>query len=105
MVLVADVFATVTALLLLGGLLMFLAIGKWHSRSGTEIMDQDRQERWGVQARIEDTDVGEMLGAENERRRRRGEEPETEQQVVQRVGREELGRLREEERRLRRDSS
>lgn len=97
MALLADTFATVTALILFGGVLLFLAIGRWHSRSGTEIMDQDRQERWGVQARIEERDVGEMVQAENERRRSRGQSPETEGDVVERVGREELGRLRAEE--------
>ena len=97
MFLFADTFATVTALILCGGVLLFLAIGRWHSRSGTEIMDQDRQERWGVQAQIEERDVGEMVQAENTRRRQRGQAPETEEEVVERVGREELGRLRAEE--------
>jgi len=57
-------------------------------------MDQDRHERWGVQAGIEERDVGEMVQAENARRHRRGQAPETEGDVVERVGREQLGRLR-----------
>lgn len=99
MFLLADGFATGTFLILLGGVLIFLAIGRWHSRGGVEIMDQDRQQRWGVQAHIEDHDIGEMLHAENTRRARRGEAPETVNQVVERVSREELGRLQTEEQR------
>ena len=99
MLLLADAFATVTALILVGGVLVLLAIGRWHGRSGTEIMDQDRKERWGVQANIEDRDIGEMVRAKNDRRTRRGERPETAHEVVDRVEREEKGRLRADSRR------
>jgi hypothetical protein len=99
MAVLADAFATVTFLIIFGGVLLFLAIGRWHSRSGTEIMDQDRKERWGVQAEIEEGDIREMVDAGNVRRRRRGRPEVSEDQVVRDVGDVELGRLRTEARR------
>lgn len=105
MVLFADTFATVTFLILASGVLLFLAIGRWHARSGTEIMDGDRKQRWGVQAEIEERDIGEMVAAENVRRRRRGRSAISEEQVVAKVGREQLGRLRADDARRGRSSS
>ena len=93
MTLLADTFATVTALIIFGGVLLFLAIGRWHSRSGTEIMDEDRKERWGVQAAIEERDIGEMVDADNERKRERGEPETSREERVDQVSADEVARL------------
>lgn len=56
-------------------------------------MDQDRKERWGVQADVEEGDIGEMMEAGNERRRRQGRPEASEEQLVEEVTGAELGRL------------
>jgi hypothetical protein len=76
-----DGFAAVA----LGGLLflflVFLAIGKWYPGSGAEQLDWKPTRSVETEVELELDDIDQMLEAQNERRRRRGEPDRTEDDV------------------------
>jgi hypothetical protein len=66
-------------LLILFGI--FAAIGKWHPVSGAEVLDWKPTRSPEVEAELELDDVEQMLAAQNERRRARGEAERTEDDI------------------------
>jgi hypothetical protein len=73
------------ALVVLGGLLVLflvlLAIGKWYPGSGAEQLDWTPTRSVETEVELELDDIDQMLEAQNERRRRRGEPERTEDDV------------------------
>jgi hypothetical protein len=68
-----DTFSAIVLISLTVTVLALLAIGKWSSRSPSDIQNKDRLLRWGVQFEIEGKEIRQMLEAQNEYRRRRGQ--------------------------------
>jgi hypothetical protein len=73
------------ALLAVGGLLLllliFLAIGKWYPGTGADVLDWTPTRSVETEIELELDDIDQMLEAQNERRRRRGEPDRTEDDV------------------------
>ena len=73
------------ALVIFGGLavlvLVFLALGKWYPGSGAEQLDWKPTRSVETEIELEMDDIDQMLEAQNERRRRRGEPDRTEDDV------------------------
>jgi hypothetical protein len=73
------------ALVILGGgvavVLVFLAIGKWYPGTGAEQLDWKPTRSVETEVELELDDIDQMLEAQNERRRRRGEAERTEDDV------------------------
>jgi hypothetical protein len=65
--------------------LIFAAIGKYHPVSGAEVLDWKPTRSPEVEAELELDDVDQMLEAQNERRRARGEAERTEDDVSMQV--------------------
>src|SRR5215212_6657898 len=65
--------------------LIFAAIGKYHPVSGAEVLDWKPTRSPEVEAELELDDVDQMLAAQNERRRARGEAERTEDDVSMQV--------------------
>jgi len=61
--------------------LVFLAIGKWYPGSGAEQLDWKPTRSVETEVELELDDIDQMLEAQNERRRRRGEPDRTEDDV------------------------
>ncbi len=75
-------FVVFSGLVVLG---IFLAIGKWYPGSGAEQVDWKLTRSPEVEAELEIDDVDQMIEAQNERRRRRGEPEITEREIRERV--------------------
>ena len=73
------------ALVIFGGLaalvLVFLALGKWYPGSGAEQLDWKPTRSVETEVELELDDIDQMLEAQNERRRRRGQAERTEDDV------------------------
>jgi hypothetical protein len=73
------------ALMAVGGLvllfLVFLAIGKWYPGTGADVLDWTPTRSVETEVELELDDIDQMLEAQNERRRRRGEPERTEDDV------------------------
>ncbi len=73
------------ALVIFGGLaalvLFFLALGKWYPGSGAEQLDWKPTRSVETEVELELDDIDQMLEAQNERRRRRGQAERTEDDV------------------------
>src|SRR3954471_7946733 len=73
------------ALIAVGGLvllfLVFLAIGKWYPGTGADVLDWTPTRSVETEIELELDDIDQMLEAQNERRRRRGEPDRTEDDV------------------------
>ena len=73
------------ALVAVGGLLflflVFLAIGKWYPGTGADVLDWTPTRSIETEVELELDDIDQMLEAQNERRRRRGEPDRTEDEV------------------------
>lgn len=80
-----DVFALIVVVGLAGLALALLLIGAFHPRSGAEVLDWHPTRSPEVEAELELEDVAQMLEAQNERRRRRGERELTEEEIGLRV--------------------
>ena len=65
--------------------LIFLAIGKYHPVSGSEVLDWKPTRSPEVEAELELDDVDQMLEAQNERRRASGRPERTEEDVSTQV--------------------
>src|SRR6476659_9774643 len=77
-----DAFFLGFLLILFG---IFAAIGKWHPVSGAEVLDWKPTRSPEVEAELELDDVQQMLEAQNERRRARGQADRTEDDVAMQV--------------------
>jgi hypothetical protein len=77
------------ALIMLGGLVALIAalllIGRYHPRSGADVLDWRPTRSVETEVLLEFEDVDQMIEAQNERRRRRGEREITESEVRERV--------------------
>ena len=92
-----DGFTLVVTAFLIIGVLGFLAIGRYHPKSGAEVLDWKPTRSPADEVRLELEDVDQMLEAQNERRRRSGREELTEegmQEEVKRHQREQEDRVR-----------
>jgi hypothetical protein len=73
------------ALVIFGGLaalfLVFVALGKWYPGSGAEQLDWKPTRSVETEVELELDDIDQMLEAQNERRRRRGQADRTEDDV------------------------
>jgi hypothetical protein len=80
-----DPFALIIGGIVLALLVWVLILGRWHPRSGADVLDWRPTRSPEVEAQNEIDDVEQMLAAANERRRRRGEPELTEEEMQQRV--------------------
>ena len=62
-----------------------LILGRWHPRSGADVLDWRPTRSPEVEAQNEIEDMEQMLSAANERRRRRGDPDLTEEEMQERV--------------------
>ena len=81
MVPLMDAFALVAVGGLLVLFLIFLAIGKWYPGTGADVLDWKPTRSVETEVELELDDIDQMLEAQNERRRRRGEADRTEDDV------------------------
>lgn len=89
---------------LLALVLVLLAIGRWHPRSGAEVLDWKPTRSYEDEMRLELEDVEQMLAAQNERRRRSGRAERSEDEVRAEVEAEERERAERAERYRRGDT-
>jgi hypothetical protein len=68
---------------------IFLAIGRYHPRSGAEVLDWKPTRSYETEIELEMDDVDQMVEAQNERRRRTGRAEISEDQVRAEVAAEE----------------
>jgi hypothetical protein len=75
--------------IILGGVgvvvITLVAIGKWYPGSGADVVDWKPTRSIETEVELELEDVGQMLEAQNERRRRRGEPDRTEADIHREV--------------------
>jgi hypothetical protein len=76
-----DAFALVAVGGLLVLFLVFLAIGKWYPGTGADVLDWTPTRSVETEVELELDDIDQMLEAQNERRRRRGQADRTEDDV------------------------
>jgi hypothetical protein len=85
--------------IILGGVgvlvIALVALGKWYPGSGADVVDWKPTRSIETEVELELEDIGQMLEAQNERRRRRGEPDRTEAEI----NREVAEHLAEQERR------
>jgi hypothetical protein len=87
-----DGFTAVVLAFVLIALLFFLALGRYHPKSGAEVLDWKPTRSHEDEVRLELEDVDQMLEAQNERRRRSGRSELTEDRVRAEVEAEERDR-------------
>lgn len=77
------------ALIMLGGIaglvVALILIGRYHPRSGADVLDWKPTRSVEAEILLEFDDVDQMIEATNERRRRRGEPEITERQIREQV--------------------
>ena len=93
-----DKFTLIWSVLIIGGVVALLLIGRFSNRHTDDITKQGERETLGELNRLEELEVGEMVEGQNVYRRRRGQRELTESGVRARVGAEELARLGEADR-------
>jgi hypothetical protein len=76
-----DGFTLVVLVIGLITVAVFLAIGRYHPKSGSEVLDWKPTRSHEEEARLEIEDVDQMIEAQNERRRRSGRREVTEDQI------------------------
>ena len=88
-------------LIVLGGIgivvLILVLIGRFYPGTGADILDWRPTRSYETEIELEMQDVEQMLEAQNEYRRRRGERELTEDEVRQSVVRDELERLSDQD--------
>ncbi len=67
-----DPFTLVVVGAIIVMVLVFLAIGRWHPKSGAEVLDWHPTRSPEQEAELELDDVDQMIEAQNERRRQSG---------------------------------
>jgi hypothetical protein len=76
-----DSFALVALVGLIVLFLAFVALGKWYPGTGADVLDWKPTRSVETEVELELDDIDQMLEAQNERRRRRGEADRTEEDV------------------------
>jgi hypothetical protein len=76
-----DSFALVAAVGLVVLFLAFVALGKWYPGTGADVLDWTPTRSVETEVELELDDIDQMLEAQNERRRRRGQPDRTEEDV------------------------
>jgi hypothetical protein len=76
-----DSFALVAVVGLAVVFLAFLALGKWYPGTGADVLDWTPTRSVETEVELELDDIDQMLEAQNERRRRRGQPDRTEEDV------------------------
>jgi hypothetical protein len=76
-----DSFALVAVVGLLVLFLAFVALGKWYPGTGADVLDWKPTRSVETEVELELDDIDQMLEAQNERRRRRGQPDRTEEDV------------------------
>jgi hypothetical protein len=76
-----DSFALVAVVGLIVLFLAFVALGKWYPGSGADVLDWKPTRSVETEVELELDDIDQMLEAQNERRRRRGQAERTEDDV------------------------
>ena len=84
-----DGFAVIALVGLTVLVLVFLAIGKWYPGTGADVLDWKPTRSVDTEVELELDDIDQMLEAQNERRRRRGQPERTEDDVRAEVAAEE----------------
>ena len=92
-----DLFALIVFGSLIAFVLTLLALGRFSGRRAGDITNEDRYERWAVQAEVEKRDIGEMVEGQNAYRRRRRRPPVSVAQIFRRTEQEQQGRLAQPE--------
>jgi hypothetical protein len=93
-----DPFTLVVVGALIAMTLVFLAIGRWHPKSGAEVLDWKPTRSPEKEIELELEDVDQMIEAQNERRRRSGRPELTEEEIRGEVEAEEREREERAER-------
>lgn len=84
-----DGFAVIAVVGLIVLVLVLLAIGKWYPGTGADVLDWKPTRSVETEVELELDDIDQMLEAQNERRRRRGQPDRTEEDVRAEVAAEE----------------
>jgi hypothetical protein len=88
-------------LMVLGGIgivvLILVLIGRFYPGTGADILDWRPTRSYEAEIELEMQDVEQMIAAQNEYRRKRGEPELTEDEVRENVAREEIQRLTEQD--------
>jgi len=92
-----DEFSVFVFGMLVVGVLIFLAIGKWYPGSGAEQVDWKPTRSPELEVELEIQDVDQMIEAQNERRRARGAPEITEEEIQERVHEDERWRREQSE--------
>lgn len=75
--------------IILGGVgalvIALVALGKWYPGSGADVVDWKPTRSLETEVELELDDIGQMLEAQNERRRRRGEPERTEDDIAREI--------------------
>jgi hypothetical protein len=87
-----DGFSVLVLVFLVGAVLVFLAIGRYHPKSGPEVLDWKPTRSYEDEVRLELEDVDQMIEAQNERRRRSGRREISEDEIRTEVEQEERAR-------------
>jgi hypothetical protein len=91
-------------LMVLGGIgivvFILVLIGRFYPGTGADILDWRPTRSYETEIELEMQDVEQMIEAQNQYRRRRGERELTEDEVRENVAREEIERLDDEDKRL-----
>ena len=77
----AEYVGIVMTVLLVGFIAFLVLLGKYHPRSGADVLDWRPTRSPEVEAQNELDDVAQMIEAANERRRRMGKPERTEEQI------------------------
>jgi hypothetical protein len=88
-------------LIVLGGIgivvLVLVLVGRFYPGSGADLLDWRPTRSYEAEIELEMEDVQQMLEAQNEYRRRRGERELTEDEVRENVTRDEIQRLADQD--------
>jgi hypothetical protein len=91
-------------LMVLGGIgivvFVLVLIGRFYPGTGADILDWRPTRSYETEIELEMQDVEQMIEAQNQYRRRRGEPELTEDEIRENVARDEIERLDEEAKRL-----
>ena len=88
-----DAFMLVWTGLIVVGVLGFLLIAKLSKKRAMDIAEKGDRKALGEMVAIENRDIGQMVEGNNEYRRRRGAQEQTEEGVHSAIGQQELDRL------------
>ena len=86
-------------LIVVGGIaivvLVLVLVGRFYPGTGADLLDWRPTRSYEVELELEEQDVEQMIAAQNEYRRKRGERELTEDEVREEVAKDEIKRLSE----------